>query len=213
MRQRPPFRHRTVWCRLLAPLALALVAGTAAPAQDPAPPPLLLDGLVPGGVRSSATESWGKFDFSLTNTADFDRRARVLLNYQGQPDVQYGRDVWVPARSTVSTWVLVGPAPPQKTEIAREIEYVLYERVGDKDVVVFPPAKTCACARGRSCTGRGAGPKRPRPSSPTPTRRRSRPRTTGTSPGCRGPRPGPTRPSSSPACSAAPWTSRTKSSS
>jgi hypothetical protein len=89
----------------------------------------------------TATESWGKLDFTVTNPADFDRQARVLLNYEGQPDVQYGRDVWVPARSTLASWVLVGPAPAQRSGIGREIQFLLYERVGGKDRLVLPPGE------------------------------------------------------------------------
>src|SRR5205807_286198 len=81
-------------------LGAAFLSTPPASAQDREPPALRLAGLVPGGVRNSLTESWGTFDFSLTNLTNTDRQSRVLLFYEGQPDVQYGRDVWVPARST-----------------------------------------------------------------------------------------------------------------
>src|SRR5262245_22084253 len=99
---RPPSRRARVparWCLLLAGLWLGLLCGPPAPAQDRKPPPLRLSGLVPAGVRTTATESWGTFTFNLTNLTATDRLARVLLSHHGRPDTQYGRDVWVPAHS------------------------------------------------------------------------------------------------------------------
>jgi hypothetical protein len=93
---------------------------------------LRLTGLFPKGVRTTATESWGMFDFELTNLSDTDRQARVLVFYKGQPDVQYGRDVWVPARSTLSSWLLVGPAPRQDRDNSRDIQYLLQEPGGEE---------------------------------------------------------------------------------
>ncbi|HVS36579.1 MAG TPA: hypothetical protein VMS17_13525, partial [Gemmataceae bacterium] len=90
-------------------------------AQDAAPPPLKMAGLMPGGVRGSATESWGTFGVEfLTNPTDVDRTARLLLFFESRPNVQYGRDIWVPAHSSVSTWMLTGPAgmPPAAVQVA-----------------------------------------------------------------------------------------------
>ena len=103
--------------------------------------PLRLDGGTPGGVRTSVTESWGSFDFRLTNPSDTDRRARVLLFFDGQPDVEYGRDVWVPAHSALSTRALVGPAAAQRAASARDVQVLLYDRSGGKDRLVLPPGK------------------------------------------------------------------------
>src|SRR3954454_6062144 len=98
--------------RVVAAL-VCLLAPLAAVAQEQAPPALRLDGTYPGGVRYSVTEAWGAFDLTLTNASDQDRQARALLFYEGHEDLQYGRDVWVPARSTLNTWMLAGPVPPQ----------------------------------------------------------------------------------------------------
>jgi hypothetical protein len=100
-------------------------------------PPLQLSGVMPGGLRLFATDSWATFDFNLTNRADRDRHARVVVFYQGRPDVQYGRDVWVPARSTLATRMLVGP-PPEHKEISCEVEVLLYERDGGQEHLVLP---------------------------------------------------------------------------
>src|SRR5207237_876312 len=140
--------------RIFVSLAVALLCCPAAPAQSVEPPPLRLDGVVPSGVRASATESWGAFTFNLTNSSDTDRQARVLLSYVGAPDVQYGRDVWVPARSTLATWMLVGPVPPAVEHgprllgNAREIEVVLTERSQGKERLILPPGEERIRSRG-----------------------------------------------------------------
>jgi hypothetical protein len=109
------------------------------PARAQEQPPLRLDGLYPGGARNSATESWGTFGFSLTNLSDTDRQARVLVFYTGQPDVQYGRDILVPARATLSSWLLVGPAPAQSQADGREIQSLLYDRTAGQERLILPP--------------------------------------------------------------------------
>lgn len=112
----------------LTALGLALIFCSTAAAQEAPVPALHLAGVTPGGIRTSATESWGTFHFELTNSSDTDRNARVQISYVGQPDVHYGRDVWVPARSTLSTWLLAGPASAQARGNSREIEILLHDR-------------------------------------------------------------------------------------
>src|SRR5690349_12754482 len=82
----------------------------------------------PAGVRSTATEAWGAFAFELTNLTDTDRDARVLVSYPGRKDVQYGRDVWVPARATLSSWLLAGPAAGPGRANSRELQLLLRDR-------------------------------------------------------------------------------------
>ena len=126
----------------LGPVLLVIVSalhfGPAAPAQERDPPILRLSGVLPGGVRATATESWGVFEFGLTNFADVDRQARVVTFYEGQPDVRYGRDIWVPARSALSSWLLVGPAAPQRPRSSRDIQMLLYDRSQGEDRLILP---------------------------------------------------------------------------
>src|SRR5947207_2257949 len=75
----------SAWLGLLGCPAVAL-------AQDRRSP-LRLEGIEPAGARGFATESWGTYKVTLTNGGDTDRRARVFVSHNGQPDVQYGRDV------------------------------------------------------------------------------------------------------------------------
>src|SRR5207302_2351496 len=63
-------------CHLI--IGMPFLGSSLARAQDREPPSLRLSGLLPGGVRNSLTESWGRLDFKLTNTTDTDRRARVF---------------------------------------------------------------------------------------------------------------------------------------
>jgi hypothetical protein len=137
-----------LWCCLLAGLGVAALACPTAGAQDRGPLPLRLAGVVPGGVRHSATTSWGQFDFTLTNLSDADRQARVLLLYPARPDVQYGRDVWVPAHSTLATWLLAGPAVVDQPGTACDIQVLLYERSGGEDRLVLPPGEERVRSRG-----------------------------------------------------------------
>jgi hypothetical protein len=134
---------------LVAALAVLLHLGPRAAAQERSVPDLRLPKLpgltdTPGSLRDSTTESWSAFSFDLLNLTDQDRQARVVVLYEGQPDVQYGRDVWIPARSLLKSWMLVGPAPPQvnpetnKPLPRRDLQVLLYDRSGGKEVLVPP---------------------------------------------------------------------------
>jgi len=127
-------------CRVVLVLVLGLLAGPRASAQDREPPPLRLGGVVPGGVRLFATECWGTYDFNLTNLSDTDRRARVLLYHEDREDVQYGREVWVPAHSTLSTWMLVGP-PGKQSPGLHNIKILLYDCTTGQDHLLLPPGE------------------------------------------------------------------------
>jgi hypothetical protein len=87
------------------------------------------------------TEGWGTLDFELTNWDNSDRQARVLIFYEGRPDVRYGRDVWVPAHSTIATWMLVGPAADQPASTMRKIQFELYDRTDGTERLVPPPTE------------------------------------------------------------------------
>lgn len=123
-------------------LLACLLAPLSAVAQQ-APQPLRLDGLTLGGVRSSVTEAWGAFDLTLTNSSDQDRQARVLFFYEGNEDLQFGRDVWVPARSSLQSWMLAGPVPSRSKggTISRSIRYHFYDRTGGSSAWVRPTSE------------------------------------------------------------------------
>jgi hypothetical protein len=105
-------------------------------------------GVYPVGVRDSATEKWGLYEFDISNLTDTDRRARVLMSYDHQPDVQYGRDLWVPAQSNVRSWMFVGPAPPQPFAGRRDLEFLLYDLTGGAERLILPRGEERIRARG-----------------------------------------------------------------
>src|SRR5438552_2879742 len=74
------------WFRF--PLAtLAAVALTAIGAGQERP--LRLQGGMPGGLRTSVTESWGTLRFTVINENAGPREARVLVLYSGHEDMQF----------------------------------------------------------------------------------------------------------------------------
>src|SRR4051812_45037977 len=115
-------------CARIVALLACLFVLSAAVAQEPPPQDLRLDGLSPGGARGSVSGAGGPFDLTLTHLSDRDRQARGPSFYEGHEDLQYGRAVWVPARSTLNSWLLGGPAPPQSAATSRTIRLLLYDR-------------------------------------------------------------------------------------
>ncbi len=99
-----------------------------------------MSGLSPVGPRTTVTEGWSTLQFDLRNLDTKGRDARVSVFYPERPDVQFARDVWVPAHASLTTWIAIGPAPKQKGEFGREIEAVLYERVDGAYRPVLPRA-------------------------------------------------------------------------
>lgn len=114
----------------------ALLFPAAALGQDGEP--LRLQGVGPAGTRASVTESFATYKFLVHNVGPTPREARVVVYYPEQEDVQYARDVWVPAMSALTSWVPVGPAPPQAGKEGREIRMLLYDRTGGQDRLVLP---------------------------------------------------------------------------
>jgi hypothetical protein len=135
---RAPFRFVQ---RFLGVLACLAVGTFPAAGQDSPSSLLRLSGVYPTGVRASATEKWGAFTFTITNHGEGDRLARVVLFYAGQPSREYAREVHVPAHSTIASWLLVGPAPPQQSAVRREIEVRLYDRTGGANRLIPPPTE------------------------------------------------------------------------
>jgi hypothetical protein len=148
---RPAAPRPALSLRLLiafAGLGLALLAAPAAPAAEDEAATLRINGIHPGGLRIYVTDAWGSFDFDLTNLTDTDRQARVVVFYQQRPDEEYGRDVWVPARSTVRSWMLVGPAPAETPGSVCDIEFLLYDRTDGTDRLIRPRGEEHVRSRG-----------------------------------------------------------------
>jgi hypothetical protein len=117
-------------------------------AQPVEPAPLRVGGVAPGALGNFATEGWQSYDFNLTNRTTVDRVGRLVLFFSGQPEVKYGRDIWVPAGSSVSTWLLVGPATLAPGSKNCEIETLLFDRTDDKERLLLPPTEEKIRSRG-----------------------------------------------------------------
>ncbi|MGL4549616.1 MAG: hypothetical protein ACRC33_00400, partial [Gemmataceae bacterium] len=111
---------------------------TTAGAQDPKAGPALTT-LIPTGARTSLTDGWGAVGFALSNPQADDLEARLLTFHAASPGVQYGRDLWVPARSVRRSWSCVGPppAPPGRTIV--ELKSLLYDRTGGGERLLRSP--------------------------------------------------------------------------
>ncbi len=130
---------------ILAGLGLVLLACPAALAQE-VPPSLRLDGVRLGGARTTVSEFWGTFEFTVTNPTDTDRRGLVLVAFADRLDVQYGREVWVPARASITAWMLAGPVPPpggagKPPPGGREVRILFRDRTDGRDHNLLRPGQ------------------------------------------------------------------------
>lgn len=112
-------------------LGLLIAGPSAALGQEGEP--LRLEGLYPSGPRGSVTEAWGTLEFTVENRAEAAKLARVVVFYPSRPDAQYARDLRVPARARVTSWLSVGPAPEAAPNASREIAYQLFDRTDGTD--------------------------------------------------------------------------------
>ena len=115
--------------RLLVGVALSFSVVAGASAQTGSEP-LRLEGLVPSGGRSTVTEGWSTLRFTIENRGPSARDARVVVFFPDRRDVQFGRDVWVPARSRITSWLPIGPAPHHASELRRDFSYMFFDRTG-----------------------------------------------------------------------------------
>jgi hypothetical protein len=124
--------------RLTAAVMVLLSAGSIATAQSTSEVPLKLGEVGPGGLSTTASECWNVIGSEVTNPTDTDRVARVYFFYPGQTEVQFGREVWVPAHSTMKTWLLAGPPGAKPTAKYCEVLPLLAERVDGKERLFLP---------------------------------------------------------------------------
>ncbi|HEV3238667.1 MAG TPA: hypothetical protein VGZ25_16890 [Gemmataceae bacterium] len=76
-------------------------------------------------------------EVGVTNVSGRDRQARVMVFFEGQPDLQYGRDIGAPAHSTIKSWILTGPAPLQNVGASCKVQALLYELIDGKERLVL----------------------------------------------------------------------------
>lgn len=103
-----------------------------ATAQAPSNP-RSLGSLSPAGARSYLTENWGAMEFSLSNPTARDMEARILTYYADAAERQFGRDAWVPSRSTLWSWYTIGPPPTRPVHSRVELKTLVYDRTTGQD--------------------------------------------------------------------------------
>lgn len=119
--------------RLVAAVGISFLFFTNAAfaAEDP---DLVIDGMMVRGVRRDVTTSWGQVEFDVINRSTDARTFRLLTQYQGQTNLQYGRDLWMPGQSKLASWLTIGPVTnaDDKTKTV-EIQSLLYDQTNAAD--------------------------------------------------------------------------------
>ena len=130
-------QSNSTWRTLGAILAFlfVLLLGERAFAQTPERSPRLM-GLGPAGARSYLTNSNGTLGFVLSNPTSQDLEARVLSFFDDSSFKQYGRDVWVPAKSSLRSWFSIGPPAVQPVHGSVELKSLVYARAGKDDSLI-----------------------------------------------------------------------------
>lgn len=152
----PVFPPRNLALRVGLTALLSVLPYAPAAAQERQAPLLRLEKMTPGGARATATDGWGAYDLAVINASDKDRMARVLVLFDERPDVQYGRDVWVPAHAVLETLMLVGPAPSHGRQMMRDVQSLLYERRDGAEHLMLPPGEERVRSRGITYRPRAA---------------------------------------------------------
>ncbi|CAN5204626.1 hypothetical protein BH10PLA2_BH10PLA2_30350 [soil metagenome] len=119
-------------------LAVCLVQGVPAWGQSSDQPPRLR-GMFAAGARSYLSERPGTLDFGIVNRADQGIQTRVVSFYGENMERQYGRDVWVPAKSTLHSWFRVGPPLDKPVSNSVEMRTFFYEKVGNSERLIKSP--------------------------------------------------------------------------
>lgn len=119
--------------------AFALLVCVARVAAQTPIPDLRLKSLRPGGVQSHLSEGWGMLSFAVANSTPEDKQVRLLSFHPAAPGQQYGRDVWVPAKSTLGSWSRISgpPKPPERSYV--ELKSLLYDRTAGRERLVRSP--------------------------------------------------------------------------
>src|SRR5260370_9952794 len=99
------------WRIFFLALSLSVLSSRPSPAQEEVRP-LRLEGITLNGPHPALTENWVTIEVTVGNVNAMGRDGRVVVFYADQKDVQYARTLSIPPRSSLRTWMLVGPAPP-----------------------------------------------------------------------------------------------------
>ena len=130
-------RSYSIWRNLCTILAFlfVLLLGERTSAQTSEPSPRLA-GIGPAGARSYLSNSNGSLGFVLSNPTSKELDARVLSFFDDSSFKQYGRDVWVPAKSRLRSWFCIGPPAKQPNFGSMELKSLLYARSGKDESLI-----------------------------------------------------------------------------
>jgi len=131
----PPLFSSLLWLAVIAHGLVLTAQGRGQQADDQ---PLKLKSVVVGPVRGTLTDRWTTLEAYIMNPNPTARDARLMVFYADRPDAQYGRDIWIPANSTVTTWVPIGPRQQHGGPAQYELQCVLSDRRGGKQRVLLP---------------------------------------------------------------------------
>lgn len=90
-----------------------------------------------GGIGRLVPGEWGAVGVDVVNPGDQPVDALSAMYFQNQPNLQFGRQVWVPARSRIMTsFPVLAPQdlPRQKDHV--EIQTLLIDRTGKDEVLI-----------------------------------------------------------------------------
>ncbi|MBS0202671.1 MAG: hypothetical protein JSS49_07200 [Planctomycetes bacterium] len=92
------------WCRLAVGFA-CVVLGANCPGQvQPAPNSIQNFNLSTGGTGLYRPGKWGLIRIGVRNPQDYDVDLLASTYFVGDPTLQYGRRMWIPPKSRLSTW-------------------------------------------------------------------------------------------------------------
>ncbi len=93
-----------------------------------------------GGIGRLAPGHWGSVGVDLINPGDQPVDALSVMYFQNNPNVQFGRRLWVPARSRmVTSFPVLTPADLPRDKDAVEVQTLLLDRTGKEEVLIKSP--------------------------------------------------------------------------
>ncbi len=108
---------------------------------DDKPAPLLVEhtsirGSV-GGMHSYVPECWSLLTINVTNPDDAPREIISSTYFDGAPNLQYARRMWLPARSRLQTWVpVLVPKPAADGATGLSFHSLVFEGGQSRDVLL-----------------------------------------------------------------------------
>src|SRR5690349_20529686 len=89
-----------------------------------------------GGLHVCIPEKWSVLDLVVTNPLDEPREILSATYFDGEPTLQYGRRVWVPARARITTWLpVLLPKLPKGAAPQFNINSVVFDAGQSREVL------------------------------------------------------------------------------